>query len=48
MTLPDILTVLSGLGNVSTVVLAVIAVKLEFRLQRLEVHTGLRKVREIG
>lgn len=39
---------LSAMGNVSMIVAAIYIVKLEFRFQRLEVHTGLRKVKDIG
>lgn len=39
---------LNAAGNVSMIVAAIFVVKLEFRLQRIEVHTGLRKVKEIG
>ena len=43
-----IIPILNAAGNVSMIVAAIFVVKLEFRLQRIEVHTGLRKVKDIG
>lgn len=43
-----LMPILNAAGNLAMIAAAIFIAKLEFRLQRIEVHTGLRKVKDIG